>query len=168
MAKTKDTTTYVQTKQIIDYMTGEMKIEENVTNRKKGVEPPFVKLYLDCLLTFKDLSKSLNPILAELLKYMSYANLIDSHGGQMIYLNAEIKRLVAEAVGVTVKRVEQAITDFVKAGVFRRVATGSYQVSAKLFGRGDWKDISNIRALFDFANGEVIAEIEKIETEEME
>jgi Firmicute plasmid replication protein (RepL). len=163
MPKIKDSITFIQTKQTIDYSSGEVVIEENVTNRKRSIEPPFVKLYLDCLLTYKDLSKSLNPILAEFLKYMSYANVTDNQGGQIIYLNAEMKRQIAKATGKTVKRIEQALTDFVKSGVFRRVATSTYQVNANLFGRGDWKDISNIRATFDFATGEVSAEIEKNE-----
>lgn len=161
MSKTKDTITYVQTKQTINYSSGEVVVEENITNRKNSSEPPFVKLYLDCLLTYKDLSKSLNPILSEFLKYMSYANVADNQGGQIIYLNAEMKRQIAKSTEKTVKRVEQALTDFVKSGVFRRIATSTYQVNPNLFGRGDWKDISNIRTIFNFATGEVFTEIEK-------
>lgn len=92
---------------------------------------------------------------------MTYANIQENNGGQIIYLNAEMKRQIALATGKTVKRIEQAITDFVKTGVFKRIATGTYQVSANLFGKGEWKDIKNIRATFDFGSGEVVAEIIK-------
>lgn len=161
MSKEKDTITYIHTKQTIDYSSGEITYEENKISKKKSVEPPFVKLYLDCLLTYKDLSKSLNPILGEFLKYMSYANMSENQGGQIIYLNAEIKRQIAKATGKTVKRIEQALTDFVKTNVFKRIATSTYQVNADLFGRGEWKDISNIRATFNFATGKVNTKIEK-------
>ena len=90
---------------------------------------------------------------------MTYANTSDPNGGQIIYLNAALKKNIALAAGKTVKRVEQAITDFVKTGIFARIATGTYQVNAELFGKGDWKDIKNIRATFDFARGTVETEI---------
>ena len=70
------------------------------------------------------------------------------------------------ATGKTVKRIEQAITDFVKTGVFSRIATSTYQVNAALFGKGDWQDIKNIRATFDFGKGTVETEIIKGEEEQ--
>ena len=153
--KTEDKVTYERT--IVDHESGEILEQEFI--HRRGAEPPFIKLYLDCLCDFKGLSKSLNPILLEFLRYMTYANTQDINGGQIIYLNAQLKRNIASATGKTVKRIEQAITDFVKTGVFRRVATGTYQVNADLFGKGDWKDIKNIRATFDFKNGTVEAEM---------
>lgn len=153
--KKEDKVVYDRT--VVDRQSGTILSEELIY--KRGVEPPFIKLYLDCLCNFKGLSKSLNPILLEFLKYMTYANTADPKGGQLIYLNAALKRTIAAATGKTVKRIEQAITDFVKTGVFSRVATGTYQVNAELFGKGDWKDIKNIRATFDFGRGTVEAEI---------
>ncbi len=155
--KTQDKVTYERT--VVDYENGTVIEQEFI--HKRGAEPPFIKLYLDCLCDFKGLSKSLNPILLEFLKYMTYANTSDPNGGQIIYLNAALKKNIAIATGKTVKRVEQAITDFVKTGVFARIATGTYQVNAELFGKGDWKDIKNIRATFDFAKGTVETEIIK-------
>lgn len=160
--KTENKVTYERT--VIDRESGDIIEQEFI--HKRGAEPPFIKLYLDCLCDFKGLSKSLNPILLEFLKYMTYANTSDPNGGQVIYLNAALKRNIANATGKTVKRIEQAITDFVKTGVFARIATGTYQVNAELFGKGDWKDIKNIRATFDFGNGtvqtEIITEEEKV------
>ena len=153
--KTENKVTYERT--VIDRESGDIIEQEFI--HKRGAEPPFITLYLDCLCDFKGLSKSLNPILLEFLKYMTYANTSDPNGGQVIYLNAALKRNIANATGKTVKRIEQAITDFVKTGVFARIATGTYQVNAELFGKGDWKDIKNIRATFDFGNGTVQTEI---------
>lgn len=153
--KTEDKVTYERT--VVDHESGEILEQEFI--HRRGAEPPFIKLYLDCLCDFKGLSKSLNPILLEFLKYMTYANISDPNGGQIIYLNAALKKNIATATGKTVKRIEQAITDFVKTGVFARIATGTYQVNAELFGKGDWKDIKNIRATFDFGKGTIETEI---------
>lgn len=161
--KTQNKTTYQRV--VIDHSTGEVLQEEYI--HKRGVEPPFIKLYIDCLCDFKGLSKSLNPILLEFLKYMTYASSNDPNGGQIIYLNAELKRQIAKSSEKSIKRIEQAITDFVKSGIFSRIATGTYQVNAELFGKGDWKDIKNIRATFDFGAGTVDADIIK-ETESIE
>ena len=97
---------------------------------------------------------------------MTYASTDDPNGGQVIYLNAALKKNIAIATGKTVKRIEQAITDFVKTGVFSRIATSTYQVNAALFGKGDWKDIKNIRATFDFGKGTVETEIIKDKEEQ--
>lgn len=153
--KTEGKVIYERT--VVDHERGEILEQEFI--HKRGAEPPFIKLYLDCLCNFKGLSKSLNPILLEFLKYMTYANTSDPNGGQIIYLNAALKKNIATATGKTVKRIEQAITDFVKTGVFTRIATSTYQVNAELFGKGDWKDIKNIRATFDFGKGTIETEI---------
>lgn len=144
-------------KVMVDNTTGEVIKEEYVY--KQSVEPNYIKLYIDCLCDFKGISKSLNPILLGFVKRMSYAGPDEDFGGQILYLNAAFKRAVAAECGVTLKRVEQAITDFVKSGIFARVATATYQVNPELFGRGQWKDIKNIRATFDFGAGTVEAEI---------
>lgn len=155
--KTEDRLTFERT--IVDHQNGTIISQEFI--HKRVAEPPFIKLYLDCLCDFKGLSKSLNPILLEFLKYMTYANCQENNGGQIIYLNAEMKRQIGISTGKTVKRIEQALTDFVKTGVFKRIATSTYQVNAELFGKGDWKDIKNIRAIFDFGKGEIQTEIIK-------
>ena len=46
------------------------------------------------------------------------------------------------------RRLEQAITTWVKNRVLIRVARGIYQVNPFIFGRGDWRDIANLRATF--------------------
>lgn len=153
--RTDNKITYERT--IVDHENGEVLTQEFI--HKRGIEPPFVKIYLDCLCDFKGLSKSLNPILLEFLKYMTYANTSEPNGGQIIYLNAALKKNIAIATGKTIKRIEQALTDFVKTGVFTRIATSTYQVNAELFGKGEWKDIKNIRATFDFGKGTIQTEL---------
>ena len=144
---------------LIDSKTGEVLKHEIV--KKIGDEPNFIKVYLDCVCAFTGISGTLNPILLELLKHMSYADIEDTEGGQIIYLNAALKRKIATNTGKTVKRLEQALTNFVKTGILRRISIGTYQVNAEFFGKGEWKDIKNIRAIFDFKANKLTADIIK-------
>lgn len=128
-------------------------------------EPEYIKLYLDCIMVLKGLKKGLSPMLIELTKYMSYADVNSLGGGQVIFLNKALKELIAKNLNVTIKRVEQGITLFVKTGILKRIAVSTYQVNPNIFGKGDWVNIKNIRATFDFRNKDAIAEIVKYEEE---
>lgn len=147
---------------VLDQETGE--VTRHKTVYKAADEPDFVKLYIDCVLTLKGLKKGLNPILLGFLRFMSYADINGIEGGQIIFVNKMMKQTIADSLGVTVKRIDQAITEFVKGGIFKRIAVGTYQVNPNLVGKGEWKDIKNIRATFDFGNREVMSAV--VETEE--
>lgn len=151
--------TYLETRETIDFTTGEVMAEERTTHLKVATEPNYIKLYIDCLLSFKELSRNLNPILLEFLKHMTYASTADNTGGQIISITAYIKRDVAQNVGLKIDRVNQSVTQFVKAGIFRRIAPSTYQVNPNMFGKGEWRDIQQIRASFDFNKRTVRAEI---------
>ena len=154
---------------IADQTTGEV-ISQNkkqITSSKLPDEPPFVKLYLDCLCKFKDMQISFNPILIEFLKNASYADIDSDNGGQVIYMNKMLKENIAKKCNVSLKRVEQAITEFVKKGIMRRIGVGTYQFNPNLFGFGRWSDIYNIRAVFDFGTGQAVAQIVKNEEEQV-
>lgn len=126
---------------------------------KTQKEPDFVKLYIDCVFTVKGVKKGFNPIFVAFLEYMSYSDSSSPYGGQVIYVNKAMKAAIAKKVGLSIVSVNNAITDFVKKGIFKRVDVGTYQVNPNIVGRGQWADIKNIRATFDFGNKEVIADI---------
>lgn len=142
-------------------------IVSSKTVYKAQDEPDFVKLYIDCVFTVKGVKKGFNPIFVAFLEYMSYSDSNDNYGGQIIYVNKAMKAAIANKVGLSIVSVNNAITDFVKKGLFKRVDVGTYQVNPNIVGKGAWKDIKNIRATFDFGNGEVMAEIVKNEEETM-
>ena len=135
----------------VDRETGEvLKTQHTYTIPK---EPDYVKLYLDTLGTFTNnegLDKSLNDLLLATLKRMTYAT-----EEQVVIMNSYIKKAIAEECGKSVKRLEQALTIWVKEKIMIRVGRGVYKVNPYIFGKGDWREIYNIRATFDFANGTV-------------
>ena len=130
-------------------------------------EPDFVKLYIDCVFTVKGVKKGFNPIFVAFLEYMSYSDTNNEHGGQLIFVNKAMKAAIAKKVGLSLVSVNNAITDFVKKGLFKRVDVGTYQVNPNIVGRGKWSDIKNIRATFDFGNKDIVADIVRTEEENM-
>jgi hypothetical protein len=157
MPKDKNKVTFISRTTTVSEVNGEEieKVTEETKTIALSAEPPFVKLYLDTVLSIKNLSKSLSPILIGFLKFMSYASSSEGDGGQVIYTNAAMKREIAAKAGVSMKRIDQALSDFVKGGVFRRIDLGTYQVNANLFGRGEWKDIKNIRTKIDWRENSI-------------
>jgi Firmicute plasmid replication protein (RepL). len=158
--KDLDKTTLITSTTLVDYTTGEVMEKQEVTHIKKSAEPNYIKLYISTLLVFKDLPKNLNPILIQFLSYMSYADISEKNGGQKIYVNIDMKKDIAEKLNLSLESVNKGLFQLTKSGLFKRIGTGTYQVNPYLFGKGEWKDISAIRATFDFNTGEVIADIE--------
>ena len=170
----KDTTrvTYEQLAEesIVNQETGE--VTSSATRKTQHIryskEPSYIKLYLDHLSRFKGGQLSLNPILSEMLKSASYADRHGADGGMILYLNKPLKSDIAKRCGVSLGRVDQAVTEFVKKGYMRRIELGKYQFNAHYFGKGEWADIENIRATFDYGTGEAVAEIVKAEEAAMD
>ena len=100
-------------------------------------------------------------MLVEVLKRSTYAE-----EGQMVYLNTFTKEQVCKATGKSLERMKQAIRIWVKNKILVRVARGVYQVNPYIFGKGEWRNIANLRATFDFSGGKVEVEREYIKTAE--
>lgn len=156
MANRKGKTVYSQ---YIITEKGEMVSSRTII--KGQAEPEYVKLYIDCLFHVKGLRRGLSPIFLALLPYMSYADMAGDNGGQIIYINKALKKQIAAKLGVGLESINKALTEFVRAGICRRIDVGTYQISANIVGRGEWKDIKNIRAHFDFGAHEVVADVVK-------
>lgn len=148
-------------------ITDEGELVSSKTVYKTQTEPEFVKLYIDCVFVVKGVKKGFSSIFLAFLEHMSYADTNDEYGGQIIYVNKAMKMSIAKKVGLSIVSVNNALTDFVKTGVFKRVDVGTYQVNPNIVGRGEWKDIKNIRATFDFANKDIVADIVKNEESTM-
>lgn len=135
----------------VDTQTGEIKKTTHTFLVPK--EPDYIKLYLDCLGTFTKndgLDSSLNGMLLAVLKRMSYAS-----DGQVVILNSYVKKEICIECKKSLKRLEQAISIWSKNKIILRVARGTYRINPIIFGKGDWKDIYNLRATFDFTLGTI-------------
>ncbi len=135
---------------------GELQHYDSCETHTLEQEPPYVKVYLKPIPYMQDLPQSYRTILSWMLKEMKYA-----HDGQIITISAGTKRKMSKTLGVSLSRINHAITDFVKGKLIFREDMGVFQVNPQLFGKGDWKDISKLRHNIDFnaegktVNGEI-------------
>jgi hypothetical protein len=127
--------------EVVDHETGEVKqSSKNYTFQIKQ-EPPFVKIYLEHIVFLNSLPKGTSLVLAELIKTMNY-------NGEMV-LNSYIKTRIAESLNMTsTGAISNAITQFVKTNILKRVGLGTYTANPFYFARGKWEDISRLRADF--------------------
>lgn len=151
----------------VDRESGEI-ISESHEQTEMGyvdTEPQYIKIYLDCILRFKNLSSSLNPILIALCRHMHFAD-----KNQIVFVNKYVKDIICKECGVKTKRVEQAVKQFVEAGLLKRQARGVYLVNPYIISRGNWEDIKKLRATFDFMTGDISVEtnVQQGEPEEPE
>lgn len=126
-------------------------------------EPDYVKLYLNAVLEFREVSCSNTPTLMALMKYMSFAD--NEDGGQMIILNKYVKNKIAEELEIKQDTLRKNIEKLCAGKILRKIETNTYQVNPYLIGKGDWNSIKNLRASFDWKNGFVVTATEHEVTE---
>lgn len=119
----------------LDEQTGEFII----THREAVLpsEPDYVKLYLADIGMLSGLPGATNPILHELLKLMDYKN--------RIVLNASVKREIAKELNISVKTIDNALGALLKQNVLIRKDIGLFLGNPQLFGKGEWKNIRELR-----------------------
>ena len=106
-------------------------------------EPAYVKLYVDNIGHMSGLQSSH----VEILLYV--AAIVDYDG--IVTLNARRKACIAATVRGSVKTVENAVTEYVKAGVIRRIGRAEYELNPSLFAKGEWRNIRERRESFTMA-----------------
>jgi len=101
-------------------------------------EPMFVKAYLNDLSQILSVNRGDIAVLIELMKYMTYDNIID--------ITPRIKDKVIEGMGYgTQQTVGNSISKLKKAFIILSLTRGSYLIDPKLFSKGSWIDILKIK-----------------------
>jgi len=113
--------------------TGE--IIETERTIKYPTEENYIKLYLDHLALLNNFQST--DVIFSLLKYMNYKN--------EIVINSSIKRQIAEETGKKFQTINQLMTKLVQQEILLRKDIGIYLFNPYIFGKGDWKDIYNLR-----------------------
>ena len=121
---------------------GQVMFHEETRTTRLPAEDNFVKLYLGSILHIQNLPIGLNTTLYELLKYMNYNN--------EIVVNSTIKKRIAEKTGMQVNSITNSISRLKKGKILFSKERGVYTVNPFIFGKGDWKDIHNLRLEIDF------------------
>lgn len=134
----------------VDVDTGEIvELEHSVGTRTiYSQEPPFIKLYIADLLYMYDMPKTLTNVLYTLLDYTTFAG---KQNGMCIILNSYIKKQILEKCGWdNMRSLNNALTKLAKGNILKRLGDNTYQLNPYFFGRGEWRDIDNIRATWDY------------------
>ncbi|RZK44722.1 MAG: hypothetical protein EOO61_02795 [Hymenobacter sp.] len=122
-------------REIVDKETG-----ESIKTYSEAIlpkEPDFIKLYLESITKLNDIQGWTDPILHELLKLMNYRN--------DIVLNAAIKKRMSAELGISTRTIDNALSMLVKKDIIFREDTGLYKGNPYLFGKGEWRDIRELR-----------------------
>lgn len=141
---------YYAERTIADGQTGEL-LERQTEIHTKTIhrnEPPFIKLYLEDILYMSDMPKAYSSVVYRLLNYTTYAN---TKNGLCVILNPYVKKEILKECGWdNMRSLNNALTKLVKGGILKRLGEGTYQFNPYLFGKGEWKDIDNIRVEWDY------------------
>lgn len=130
----------VRTETQVDRATGEVvrDLSTVVDLRPLPKEPPYIKLYIEDLARLMGLGNS------EILLYIGASVGYDG----IVSLSTTRRARIALTCGVSEKTVRNSITEYLRAGVLRRVGRAEYELDPHLFGKGEWADIRDRRARF--------------------
>lgn len=106
-------------------------------------EPEYIKMYISDIARLSDIPKGMDNILMAFIKNMGYNNVIP------VYM--PIKEMIARDLNISINYINKAIDTFHKKGVFIRAARGMYLADPKLFARGSWKDVRDLRLTIDYS-----------------
>lgn len=125
--------------------------EQHVTEGTRTLvkqEPGYIKLYIEDMLYISDMPKKLSGLTWALLKRATYA---DAEEGLCVSLNSYVKEKILKEMDLQkMQSLNNSISKLCKGGILKRLGSGTYQFNPYLFGKGEWKDISNIRVTWDY------------------
>ena len=121
--------------------------EEILSQAKKVIEltkieaePDYVKMYVADLSNLVGLKEGHGRILPFIAASVGYDGFISLAGGR--------KARIAMTAGCSLKSVNNAITEYVKAGILIRAGRAEYELNPHLFAKGEWRNIRERRLSF--------------------
>lgn len=138
--------------QQVDYETGEL-MEQTVEKiLKVSKEPNFIKLYLDCMLTFTGTKHIPSNFLMEICRYINYSN---KNKKQMyLTLSKRERDEMAKELGISDSMVKRYIRNCIDSGIlFKTDYRACFIVNPFLIAKGEWNNIKELRAEFNFTSG---------------
>lgn len=133
---------------------GEILSQDEETKTRIGKEPPFIKIYTDCMLVLNHIDASLSAPLIAFCHHMTWANENNAAFRHMIKTDQFVRQDVAFRCGVKDDMVKKWIKKFVETEVFIPIEVdgkrrrGAYYVNPWVIGKGEWKDIAKLRGEF--------------------
>jgi hypothetical protein len=125
-----------------DALTGEILSQSKkvIELTKLEAEPDYVKMYVADLSNLVGLKEGHGRILPFIAASVGYDGFISLAGGR--------KARIAMTAGCSLKSVNNAITEYVKAGILIRAGRAEYELNPHLFAKGEWRNIRERRLSF--------------------
>lgn len=145
--------------------TGKYEVKRTQQVAVLATEDKYYKFYHEGLIYISDMPPELHKVFYALLDNMTYVDqTVEGLGdyGMHIFLNADIKRGIAESLGLkNYRSIDNAITKLVKGDVLIQVGRGIYRPNPYIVARGAWKEIAHLRAEcgHPFAKGETFKSV---------
>ena len=165
MARTKKTTVKQTSQTFVVDEDGVIKESETSRTMQWESEPDYIKVYLDDICYLTNTPKFCSNVLQYLLKYVTYADNTEV-GGLVVCLSTYTRKLISKKLGFTqTQSLSNAINKLVKGKVLFKLGGGAYRLNPYLFGKGDWKDIKQLRTtiIWDGSGKTIQTEIDRIE-----
>ncbi|RYX87035.1 hypothetical protein EON73_02240 [bacterium] len=140
--ETRKKVVYEHVDTITDTLSGEILEIKRHTQAIVEKEPDYIKMYIADVTRLKDLPKNTDKVLHLLLKSMSYKNIIPAY--------APIKRMICSELNIKMDTLNKAIDNLYKEGILIRIERGIYMADPHLFGKGEWKNIKNLRLIVEY------------------
>ena len=116
------------------------------------IAPNFIKVYLDCILTFNGGKYIPSDFLIELCKYVTYDN---KKGDQMYVKIAKKERdEIASALGVADSTIKRHLKNCIDNGILFKYNRRAYFIlNPFLIAKDEWHNINELKAEFNFISG---------------
>ena len=116
------------------------------------IAPNFIKVYLDCILTFNGGKYIPSDFLIELCKYVTYDN---KNGDQMYVKIAKKERdEIASALGVADSTIKRHLKNCIDNGILFKYNRRAYFIlNPFLIAKDEWHNINELKAEFNFISG---------------
>ena len=116
------------------------------------IAPNFIKVYLDCILTFNGGKYIPSDFLIELCKYVTY----DNKKGEQMYVKIAKKERdeIASVLGVSDTTIKRHLKNCIDNGILFRYNRRAYFIlNPFLIAKDEWHNINELKAEFNFTSG---------------
>lgn len=116
------------------------------------IAPNFIKVYLDCILTFNGGKYIPSDFLIELCKYVTY----DNKKGEQMYVKIAKKERdeIASALGVADSTIKRHLKNCIDNGILFKYNRRAYFIlNPFLIAKDEWHNINELKAEFNFISG---------------
>ena len=109
---------------------------KTVNFKKENEEGKYIKVYEEGLEKLLSLSANSFLLLFELCKEMSYADINDKAGGQIIRINKSVREDIQEKLGIKKRAFFSLLNNLKENHIIRNLGNGNYQINPNVIGKG--------------------------------